>query len=153
MYHWRSSGECLAEAPMDRSAPKEPTHHRPCVLVADDSPEVRSLLAEILRDEGISVVEAADGPAALAMLSAEPDAGPVGPVDLLVTDNHMPGLSGLELTRELRRQGAAVSILLVAGAADEDLLQDAVGCGVDAVISKPFALRTLLDVIGGLLRP
>ena len=57
------------------------------ILVVDDEPNQRALLADFLRDEGYQVTEAGDGTAALARVRN-------GGIDLLLTDVRMPGLSG-----------------------------------------------------------
>jgi CheY-like chemotaxis protein len=68
------------------------------ILVVDDEPMVRFLLVRFLEEEGHTVDEAADGIDALEQLNRRA-------YDLLITDVHMPRMSGIDLVRALRRQG------------------------------------------------
>ena len=79
------------------------------VLLVDDEPVVREILAAQLRNEGFDVAEAEDGAGALAVL----DRGEA--VDLLVSDLAMPGLDGVELTREARRRRSGLPAILPTG--------------------------------------
>jgi CheY-like chemotaxis protein len=84
-----------------RTAPIKPAvadpNRRRTVLVVDDSPVVRDLLAEALRAHGLQVIEAGDGEDALQKMEICP------PLDLIVTDIDMPKLDGIGLLRRLRR--------------------------------------------------
>jgi len=82
-------------------------------MVADDEDLVRSLLAEVLADEGFEVIEAGCGDEALALLDQ------VAPLDLLVTDVHMPGgADGYEVARQARARCAGL------GRADVEIGRD-----------------------------
>jgi CheY-like chemotaxis protein len=75
------------------------------ILVVDDDPEVREILAETLTEFGYGVVQAGSGEEALPMLGARPDIG------MLITDVRMPGMSGLELAEKVRRTGRKVILM------------------------------------------
>src|SRR5262245_7795253 len=81
----------------ERHAPYE-QEERPCrVLVAEDEPDMRGVLAELLRSDGYTVIEAADGDQlAQRVWSSQSKRGEVG-VDLIISDVRMPGLSGMEM--------------------------------------------------------
>jgi two-component system response regulator MprA len=104
----------------------------PTILVVDDDPTIRQLVATVLTDEGFSVTEAPDGLAALAALA---DAH----VDAVLSDVRMPRLDGPGLIRclRLRRQTIPVA-LMSAVSADIEL------SGVP-FIPKPFALDSLVQ--------
>ena len=76
------------------------------VLVVDDEPNARRVLEMLLRKLGCTVFSAADGKAALAVLHETP-------VDLLITDLNMPGMSGLELLAATRSQGYTFPVIVV----------------------------------------
>ncbi|HEU4394119.1 MAG TPA: response regulator, partial [Planctomycetota bacterium] len=108
------------------------------VLLAEDEDAVRSLIAETLRLEGYSVVEARDGEEAVR-LAAEVE----GPIDLLVTDIMMPRMGGIPLAARMRKDRPGIPVLFVTGylerAADgaSDLPAE------ESVLRKPFTPTVL----------
>lgn len=114
------------------------------VLVADDEMQVLEFMIEVLADAGYAVTAVTDGEAALR--SALRDS-----FDLVVLDINMPGRSGWEVLRELRRRPGAPPVLLVSGHADEE---DARGRGAAAILAKPFSDAALLAAVAAAaLRP
>jgi len=113
------------------------------VLVAEDEPAVRALVARALREGGYRVAEAADGRAAFEMI----DGGAVRP-DLVVTDVVMPELNGRQLHDALRARWPAVPVLFTSGHTGEaGVLERLVPAGA-AFLGKPFtpeALRRAVD--------
>lgn len=77
------------------------------VLVEEDEPTVREMVAEVLAGDGLRVVTAADGRQALESFRAEPP-------DLVLLDLMLPGLSGMEVGRILRRESPVPMIMLAA---------------------------------------
>jgi CheY-like chemotaxis protein len=110
------------------------------ILVADDDAAIVALLADLLDDEGHAVLRAHNGRQALAHLEA-------GGVDLLITDNMMPGLSGLDLIRRMQADPALAvpTILLSAAAVASPSPSPTV------VLPKPFDLDELLALVADLL--
>src|SRR5262245_36409653 len=80
------------------------------VLIVDDEPLVRDLLSRILERDGYSVLTAADGQQALQLASEHGDA-----IDLLVSDIQMPGMTGIELAKQLNRFLPNLPVLLMSG--------------------------------------
>lgn len=80
------------------------------ILVVDDEPQVRAILARTLRADGHDVIEAVDGRSAIACFE---EVG--GAIDLLLTDVVMPGISGRDLVRELTRRSPALPVVWVSG--------------------------------------
>ena len=115
------------------------------VLVVDDEPAVREVLARILEVEGFEVALAGDGRAAVrAQASA--------PADAVLLDVLMPGLDGLEVCRRLRDTGDRTPVLMLTA---RDGVGDRVAgleAGADDYLSKPFALEELLARLRALLR-
>ena len=118
------------------------------ILVADDTPSVRMVIARVCASNGYRVVEATDGEDALRLARAM-----AGTIDLVVTDVDMPGLSGLQLATELRLMLPRLPACFVSG---RDLpagaLADAEKSGRTAFLMKPFDLAELLLVIRTLLK-
>lgn len=116
-----------------------PGHGRVRVLVADDEPLVRAGIVAILAtDRGIEVgAEAGTGEAALALVRART-------FDALVLDIRMPGLSGLEVLAEVRRDGSAIPCLFVTTFGEDDHVAEALRLGADGFVLKSGDPRELL---------
>ncbi|MFT8245820.1 ATP-binding protein [Roseomonas sp. BN140053] len=118
------------------------------VLLVDDEAEVRSVLAESLREAGLAVTEAAS--AAEALAAPEMDT-----TELLLTDLAMPGMSGLDLLRAARRRRPGLPVLLVTGflgdAPPEDLAEAEAG-GPFVLLRKPVDPGSLAAEADALLR-
>lgn len=112
------------------------------VLIADDEPQVRSLIRAVLSKHGFRIIEACDGVSALStVLDLD------GAVGLLVTDYSMPGIDGLNLARLLKTLYPAIPILLVSSEAFEgDCLAG------DGFLGKPFVVSVLVDSVRRLYR-
>jgi len=108
------------------------------VLVIDDDRVVRTILNKILSDSGYQVFEANDGKQGFALaLEVQPH--------ILITDWLMPGMDGIELTRELRRTklGRGIYILILTALDAEDKLVEAFDAGIDDFLNKPLKPRVL----------
>lgn len=115
------------------------------VLVVEDEPRMRALLAEALMREGHRVDAVADGVSALLALRTRP-------FDAAAVDVALPGMSGVELCRHVRREGLTVPIVLVTA---RDALADRVlglDSGADDYLVKPFELEELAARFRALLR-
>jgi DNA-binding response OmpR family regulator len=117
------------------------------ILICDDEPHIRLVVAARLRGAGHAVLEAADGLEALRC--AEQDRP-----DLVITDFQMPELSGLELARALAERpslaGVPIIMLTARGHAVEP--ERLARTRIVAVLPKPFSARELLDRAEALLR-
>jgi CheY-like chemotaxis protein len=115
----------------------------PRVLLVDDDASVRRLVALALDGQPIELLSCADGEAALALLRA-------GPVQVLVTDLMMPGISGLYLLRRLAREPAlrqGAELVAFSAGIDAGMRQQLQGLGVRRILSKPVSLQSLEDVV------
>lgn len=115
------------------------------VLVCDDDPELRQLLAIFLGEHDLDVTLAADGRELHRQLRANPA------VDLVILDVMLPGTSGLELCRELRAS-STVPIMMLTARGDETDRIVGLEMGADDYMSKPFGPNELLARIKALLR-
>ena len=114
------------------------------VLVVDDEVSVRTMLSYLLCQESLRVCLASDGPTALALLQFEP-------IDVVLTDYQMPGMTGLELARAIRAAHATLPIALMSGLANLIAKIDLEAAGIDKVFIKPFDIFELLDWIRSVL--
>jgi CheY-like chemotaxis protein len=95
--------------PADASEVKPAPPHKLAVLLVDDEPAFRSLVAMTLEQDGYHVIEAADGAEAIEV------AEKVQHVDLVVTDVRMPQMDGVELTNALRKTQPFVPVVFITG--------------------------------------
>ena len=118
----------------------------PTILVVDDDPDFRELVAEILAAEGYLVRQAASAEKALDALTA-------GPVQLVLTDQRMPGLDGLELTRRVRAASEPPEVIVMTAFGTIPQAVEAVRLGAADYITKPLespaALRRLVRMVLG----
>jgi len=116
------------------------------VLIVDDITENRALIADFLRGLDFTTSEAADGSAGIALAQAERP-------DLIVMDNVMPVMSGVEATRRLREQAAfrELPIIAISASASAEDRQRSQAAGVNAFLLKPVDFSELLAQIAGLL--
>ena len=114
------------------------------ILVVDDEPRIVELARDYLEHAGFGVITASDGRSALE--SARRDRP-----DLVVLDLGLPGLDGLDVTRELRKDG---SIPIVMVTARDDELDKLLGLelGADDYLTKPFSPRELVARVKAVLR-
>ncbi|NTU81693.1 MAG: response regulator [Chloroflexales bacterium] len=108
------------------------------ILLAEDDPAVRALLARVLRSRGYSVVEAGDGAEAMALAEAAPS-----PFALLLTDVIMPEITGPELAKHLRARGQIQHVIFMTGYADTPVESGA----PELLLRKPFSPSTLADAV------
>jgi nitrogen-specific signal transduction histidine kinase len=114
------------------------------ILVVDDEPDVRSNVAELLRETGYEVLEAADADTALDLLSRDE-----AQIDLLVSDVVMPGIDGPELADRFRTRSPHTKVLFVSGYSD---IEPAAACLRGArLLRKPLQRGVLLAEVEGLL--
>jgi DNA-binding response OmpR family regulator len=117
---------------------------RPTILIVDDEPEVRALLRTGLEGEGYSVLEAADGGQALALVERVP-------VSLVTLDLKLGGEDGLKVARELRA-AKNVPIIMITGKGDAIDRVVGLELGADDYIPKPFLMREVTARVKAVLR-
>src|SRR5205814_6505981 len=114
---------------------------RPLILVADDDPDIRELVAGHLERRGYSVMAARDGEAALRL------AGERLP-QVAVLDVGMPGLDGLSVAHRLREAaGDEVGVIFLTARVEDDDVGRGYDAGARAYIKKPFSLRELTEAV------
>src|SRR5262249_9185183 len=127
-----------ATSGVDRCRPAR-TEKGARILVVDDDPDVRWIIAQDLQEMGYDVTEADSGRAALAILERD------APCDLMVTDLVMPGLSGLDTLRLARRSRPDLKVLFASGYPDPSPL--GANLSNHALLRKPFKLEALAEAV------
>ena len=115
------------------------------VLVVDDEEALVAVTSEVLKRFGYEPVACSDGQAALAAFES-------GKIDAVIADEVMPGLSGTQLARALRRRRADLPIVLVSGYTGPMLAERALAAGVTEILKKPFQSREIASALARVLR-
>jgi CheY-like chemotaxis protein len=115
-------------------------------LVVDDEEAVATVLGDMLVAKGHRVAVVDSGEAAIARFGAEP-------FDLVLTDLAMPGMSGWDLAREIKKTVSAARVVLVSGFGVEVSAEDLRGHGVDLVLAKPLKLEDIESAVAMTLDP
>jgi two-component system, OmpR family, KDP operon response regulator KdpE len=114
------------------------------ILIVDDEPQIRRVLLTTLTSEGYAVVEAKSGEEALEKMRSERP-------DLVLLDANMPGMSGLETCREIRRTSDVSIIMVTVRNTERDKVM-ALDAGADDYVVKPFGTEELMARIRAALR-
>ncbi|MGI5399458.1 response regulator transcription factor [Streptomyces sp. CA-135486] len=116
------------------------------VLIADDDVDIRDLVAFKLTQSGHEVIAVEDGMAALKTARSEP-------VDVALLDIRMPGMSGLDVCRELRAspETASLPVILLTARSQEGDVETGFAAGADDYIIKPFSPRELSSRVQAVL--
>ena len=117
-----------------------PTPVRARVLVVDDEVSARSALATLLRDEGFAVDVAADGSEALERVTA------LAP-DVVLTDLHMPGLTGVELLARTKEIAPETIVVLMTARAEVDTAIAALQAGAEDYLTKPLRIEEVSVIL------
>lgn len=122
---------------MTGGAPAAP---RPRILVIDDEAAIREVLERLLAQQGYDVVAAADAAAASALIAADH-------FDAIVTDVRMPGVSGLDLLADLKRNNPDAVVVVMTAYADMDMVLAALRAEADDFVVKPINVQALAAVL------
>ncbi len=114
------------------------------ILIVEDDPNIRKLVRVNLIKRGYSVSEAEDSHQAIAHFKAEP-------VDLVLLDLMLPGLSGVDICKWIRER-SDVPIIILSARVEEDLKVAALDAGADDYVTKPFGTDELLARVRAFLR-
>jgi len=106
------------------------------ILVVDDEVEIRELVGEFLQRRGYRIKTAATGEEGLALIRQSPP-------DLALLDIYMPGVSGVDMLREVSKSHPSVGVIMLTASQDEPLLKAALDLGAFDVLSKPVDLKQL----------
>ena len=117
------------------------------VLLVEDEESVRELVRETLRSKGYTVMEANDGVAGLKTAESYE-----GPIDILITDVVMPGMSGRELAQRVSASRPQIKVLYLSGYTEDAIIHEGAQEPSAAFLQKPFTLHVLARKVRELLR-
>lgn len=115
------------------------------VLVAEDDAMIRKGLSEILRNEGYTPLEAADGAAALVLFQEKSP-------DFVCLDIMMPGMSGYDVLREIRKTDNRIPVIFISAKSEEVDKVVGLELGADDFIAKPFGVKEVAARIRAVTR-
>lgn len=115
------------------------------VLVVDDEGDIRNFITEVLNECNYIADGVSNGEQALVQLGKRH-------YDVLLTDYHMPKITGIQLIASMRAKGINLPVVLMTGQR-ESLLSTRPGVKVNAFLEKPFIIEQLLQVLSGVLHP
>lgn len=116
----------------------EPRPLPPRIFIAEDNPEMRALMSSMLQSRGCEVVEAADGLALVNALIRSLTGDPPRAPDLVILEAALPGMSGIDVTRRLRRFDHHTPVILLCASDDTEAMSAAANLGVVCVVEYPF---------------
>jgi CheY-like chemotaxis protein len=135
----------LQEEKLDDSLFECQTNPPQRILVAEDDDDIRRLNVEVLTDSGYEVDAAEDGACAW-------DALQLNSYDLLITDNNMRKMSGVELLKKLHAARMTLPVILTSGTMPVEELKRHPWLQIEAKLHKPYTLAKLLGTAGNVLR-
>ena len=118
-----------------RKAEDQKTGRR--VLHADDSEFLRTMVKQILTDNGYEVVEAKDGGECMQLLSKEK-------IDVLLLDINMPGYNGFQVLEKVQSEYPELPVLMLSAMADEKVVKETKRLGAKGFVAKPFGVDDLM---------
>ena len=113
----------------------------PTVLIVEDEPAVRRIAARVLGNHGFRVLEAGTALDAIALAQTEP-------IDVLLSDLILPGMSGLDLAMALRAERPGLRVVFTSGY-PADQVEERFGVIEGAFLAKPYGMEQLVGVVRG----
>ena len=112
------------------------------ILTVDDEPSIAQSMRFIFERPLYELASAQDAEAALARLTTDPNL-----FDVIITDNNMPGVSGIQFVRQLRERGFAGKIMVLSAHLSSEVRAAYEAMEVDAMIDKPFSVKVLRQTL------
>lgn len=112
------------------------------ILIVDDQYGIRVLLKEVLKKDGFEIFQSANGEGALELVQQEKP-------DLMLLDMRIPGMSGLEIMREMRNRNiqSNIKIILMTAFGEEQMMMEAKELGITDHFAKPFDISTIREKV------
>jgi DNA-binding NtrC family response regulator len=124
---------------------EEVLHEKTLILVVDDRFSDRETLKTILEDKGYRVTTAMDGTEAIEMVKSKH-------YDIIFLDVVLPGIDGVETFERVKGIDPEVTVIMMTGYTEEDLVRKAVSEGAYTCIYKPFNMEKLIELVEGISR-
>ncbi len=115
------------------------------VLIVDDQNGIRILLVEVFSSEGYEMFQAANGKAALEIISSED-------LDLVLLDMKIPGMNGLDILKQIKRIDHKVKVIMMTAYGELDMIKEATDLGALMHFTKPFDIDELRMAVNNELK-
>ncbi len=135
----------LSKVAEEEQLPTVDTGGNETLLIVEDEPFLRNLLAKMLRNKGYATIEAADGDEALKIFEKKKKQ-----IDLVLTDMGMPNMDGYELLKKLRRKKKSIKVVVMTGYMDSEQSEKLAKEQVN-IVSKPFDIAEISATIRNVL--
>jgi len=132
------------EASPETLLPRQP-NSRQRILVVEDDPLIRRLNTEVLTYSGYQVDAAEDGATAWVAIQQEN-------YDLIITDNNMPNMTGVDLLQSLHEAHLDLPVIMATGTVPQDELDRQPWLKIEAMLLKPYTFHELLATVKNVLR-
>ncbi|GAC1422392.1 MAG: hypothetical protein NVSMB5_15930 [Candidatus Velthaea sp.] len=116
------------------------------VLIADDDPEICTLIKTTLKSGSYAMTVCNDAESALVHIQRGQ------PFDIIICDFMLPGISGIDLITQVRTTGSDVPIVMISGHTNYAMDKRAKSAGANAFLNKPFTLSQLRSTVASLLQ-
>lgn len=110
------------------------------ILVIDDEQGIRTVLSDVLEDEGFEVMTAADGKSGMALLEK-------GNCDLVILDVWLPDTSGIDILESMTQEQLDTPVIIISGHANIDIAVKAVNLGAYDFLEKPLSIDKMITVV------
>ncbi|MBI5208890.1 MAG: response regulator [Elusimicrobia bacterium] len=110
------------------------------ILVVDDEADMRMALGSVLSRSGHTIMQATDGPSALARIEK-------GDVDLVLLDIRLPGMDGVQILRKIREDRESLPVIMVTGYGSVESAVEVMKLGASQYLAKPFSNKELVDKV------
>lgn len=110
------------------------------ILIIDDEPSIRNLIADFLKSESYQVFTAADGTVAIPIVLKENPA-------LVFLDLNLAGTNGLDVLKQIKAKSPQTCVIMLSGGQDEEIAKKAIELGAFDYLTKPISLRKLLNEV------
>ncbi|MFD1364471.1 response regulator [Actinoplanes sichuanensis] len=115
---------------------------RPVILVVEDDPDIREMIAQMLQMRDFDVFTAGTAVDALMVFRSRP-----GAIDVLLTDVQLPGVSGRELARAVESSRSRIPVVYISGVPQSSLISRGLLRPADLFLAKPYNSDTLISVL------
>ena len=115
------------------------------ILIVDDEPQLRDLLADVLAQQGLKSLQAGDGPQALAQLKAHPE------IQFLLSDVKMPGMTGYELVEQALVFRPELKVLMMTAYVTDLPTPQALRAREIRTLTKPFEPAKMVELVFDML--
>ncbi|MBT3261326.1 response regulator [bacterium] len=115
------------------------------ILIVDDDKSVISIFDFVLKGTGYQTITAQNGLECLDILQSKA-------VDLIFLDVKMPGMTGIDIFKEIQKKHPSQLVVLMTGYSEDELVKEAFTLGAYGIIYKPFDMEEVLSVIDKILQ-